>query len=112
MGDRLQTGMRHAYGKPNGTAARVAIGQPIISVRSIDSMGHNVVEALRRAKLKFPGRQKVLGSKKWGFTQYERETYAKMRAEGSLEAPATSLLTAHNTASCAFKCCATRRNHE
>ncbi|KAF1782680.1 Ribosomal protein L10e, conserved site [Phytophthora cactorum] len=83
--DRLQTGMRHAYGKPSGVAARVAIGQPIISVRSKDSFGPSVVEALRRAKFKFPGRQKVLGSKKWGFTKYEREVYAEMRANGSLQ---------------------------
>uniref|UniRef100_K3WC86 Uncharacterized protein n=1 Tax=Globisporangium ultimum (strain ATCC 200006 / CBS 805.95 / DAOM BR144) TaxID=431595 RepID=K3WC86_GLOUD len=82
--DRLQTGMRHTYGKPTGVAARVAIGQPIISVRSKDNFGPAVVEALRRAKFKFPGRQKVLGSKKWGFTKYEREVYAQMRADGSL----------------------------
>merc|ERR1712087_382245 len=81
--DRLQTGIRHAYGKPNGTAARVDIGQPIISVRSHDNFGPNVIEALRRAKFKFPGRQKVLGSKKWGFTQYERDRYAEMRANVS-----------------------------
>lgn len=31
--DRLQTGMRGAYGKANGTAARVAIGQILMSVR-------------------------------------------------------------------------------
>lgn len=82
--DRLQTGMRGAYGKPLGTAARVAIGQPIMSVRSKDSMNDAVVEALRRAKFKFPGRQKVLGSKKWGFTRYERSEYAAMRADGRL----------------------------
>ena len=28
--DRLQTGMRHAFGKPNGLVARVRIGQPLI----------------------------------------------------------------------------------
>eukprot|EP00957_Ditylum_brightwellii_P176937 13477713-Ditylum_brightwellii.AAC.1 len=56
--DRLQTGMRHAYGKPQGTAARVAIGQPIMSVRSKDSYQAAITEALRRAKFKFPGRQK------------------------------------------------------
>lgn len=82
--DRLQTGMRHAYGKPHGTAARVAIGQPIMSVRSKDSFEKAVIEALRRAKFKFSGRQKVLGSNKWGFTPYERSTYAAMRAAGSL----------------------------
>merc|ERR1712179_808105 len=34
--DRLQTGMRGAFGKAHGTAARVRIGQILISVRSHD----------------------------------------------------------------------------
>merc|ERR1712036_74657 len=34
--DRLQTGMRGAYGKPQGTVARVRIGQPLMSVRTHD----------------------------------------------------------------------------
>ncbi|CAN1220226.1 60S ribosomal protein L10, partial [Linum perenne] len=41
--DRLQTGMRGAFGKPQGHAQ----------------------EALRRAKFKFPGRQKIIVSRKW-----------------------------------------------
>lgn len=57
--DRLQTGMRGAFGKPQGTVARVRIGQPIMSVRSSDRYKASVIEALRRAKFKFPGRQKV-----------------------------------------------------
>lgn len=51
--------MRGAFGKPQGTVARVRIGQPIMSVRSSDRYKAQVVEALRRAKFKFPGRQKV-----------------------------------------------------
>lgn len=35
--DRLQTGMRGAFGKPNGVVARVNIGQILISVRTRDS---------------------------------------------------------------------------
>ena len=35
--DRLQTGMRGAWGKPNGTVARVNIGQILLSVRTRDS---------------------------------------------------------------------------
>lgn len=35
--DRLQTGMRGAWGKPNGSVARVNIGQIIMSVRTRDS---------------------------------------------------------------------------
>lgn len=51
--------MRGAFGKPQGTVARVHIGQPIMSVRSSDRYKAAVIEALRRAKFKFPGRQKV-----------------------------------------------------
>ena len=35
--DRLQTGMRGAWGKPNGSVARVNIGQIILSIRTRDS---------------------------------------------------------------------------
>lgn len=38
--DRLQTGMRGAFGKPAGVAARVSIGQILLSIRTKD---HNVV---------------------------------------------------------------------
>jgi len=35
--DRLQTGMRGAWGKPNGSVARVNIGQILLSLRTRDS---------------------------------------------------------------------------
>ena len=35
--DRLQTGMRGAWGKPNGSVARVNIGQILLSVRTRDT---------------------------------------------------------------------------
>jgi large subunit ribosomal protein L10e len=82
--DRLQTGMRGAFGKPLGTVARVRIGQPIMSVRSLDKYKANVIEALRRAKFKFPGRQKIFVSKKWGFTKWERPEFEQLKAEGRL----------------------------
>ncbi|KOB52294.1 Ribosomal protein L10 [Operophtera brumata] len=82
--DRLQTGMRGAFGKPQGTVARVRIGQPIMSVRSTDKWKAAVIEALRRAKFKFPGRQKIYISKRWGFTKYDREEYEKLRDDGRL----------------------------
>ncbi len=82
--DRLQTGMRGAFGKPLGTVARVNIGQPIISVRAKDTHKGLVVEALRRAKFKFPGRQKIYISNKWGFTKFKRDEYEKLFAENKL----------------------------
>lgn len=51
--------MRGAFGKPQGTVARVDIGQIIMSVRAKDAHKDKVIEALRRAKFKYPGRQKV-----------------------------------------------------
>merc|ERR1712137_1456511 len=66
--DRLQTGMRGAFGKPQGTVARVHIGQILLSVRCRDNAVPHVWEALRRAKYKFPGRQKIIQTDKWGFT--------------------------------------------
>lgn len=51
--DRLQTGMRGAWGKPNGTVARVNIGQILLSVRTRDSNRAHAIEALRRAQYKY-----------------------------------------------------------
>merc|ERR1711997_1025840 len=82
--DRLQTGMRGAFGKPQGVCARVNIGQPLMSVRTYDKHKDSVIEALRRTKFKFPGRQKIFISKKWGFPKWDREVYEDMKAEGRL----------------------------
>merc|ERR1712146_832398 len=48
--DRLSSGMRHSYGKPMERAARVSIGQAILSVRAKDANADAVMVALRRAK--------------------------------------------------------------
>jgi large subunit ribosomal protein L10e len=83
--DRLQTGMRQAFGKPAGLVARVHIGQPLISVRSRDEYKNHVIESLRRAKFKFPGKQKIIVSQNWGFTPYKRDEYNKLFKEHKLE---------------------------
>ena len=105
--DRLQTGMRGAWGKPNGTVARVNIGQILLSVRTRDNrafilhktfLTHKIIvadapypsdkataiEALRRAQYKFPGRQKIIVSKNWGFTPLRRDEYLEKRKEGKV----------------------------
>jgi len=82
--DRLQTGMRGAFGKPNGVCARVLIGQILLSIRCRDNHSHTAQEALRRAKFKFPGRQKIVCSCNWGFTPYSREDYVAWKKEGRL----------------------------
>merc|ERR1711962_869305 len=89
--DRLQTGMRGAYGKPQGTVARVHIGQPLISIRCKDQHTAVAIEALRRAKFKFPGRQKIFTSRKWGFTKWDRDVYLGMRQSGTLVPDGTNV---------------------
>jgi large subunit ribosomal protein L10e len=82
--DRLSSGMRQAFGRPYGLVARVDIGQVIMSVRSKEANRDNVVEALRRSMFKFPGRQKVLLSRKWGFTKWTKPEFKEMKADGRL----------------------------
>lgn len=83
--DRLQTGMRGAYGKPLGVCARVGIGQILMSLRTKDGNVEKAIESFRRAKFKFPGRQKIVVSKKWGFTQFKRDEYVEFKSEGRLK---------------------------
>ncbi|XP_050001879.1 60S ribosomal protein L10-like [Alexandromys fortis] len=72
------------FGKPQGTVARVHIGQVIMSIRTKLQNKEHVIEALRRAKFKFPGRQKIHISKKWGFTKFNADEFEDMIAEKRL----------------------------
>eukprot|EP00928_Gymnodinium_smaydae_P096565 TRINITY_DN855_c0_g1_i3.p2 TRINITY_DN855_c0_g1~~TRINITY_DN855_c0_g1_i3.p2 ORF type:complete len:214 (-),score=61.07 TRINITY_DN855_c0_g1_i3:67-708(-) len=82
--DRLSTGMRGAFGKSYGTAARVHIGQVLISVRTKEEKIAIAAEALRRAKFKFAGRQKIHVSNKFGFTKFNKDDYKKWKDMGRL----------------------------
>lgn len=79
--DRLQTGMRGAFGKPQGTCARVEIGQILMSVRTKPANLKTAQEALRRAKHKFPGRQFIVVSRKWGFTKVDYNDFEQLLAD-------------------------------
>ncbi len=52
--DRWQEGMRRAFGKPIGRAARVEDGKPIIIIRTYSEHVETAKEALKRAKDKLP----------------------------------------------------------
>merc|ERR1712039_784659 len=80
--DRLSTGMRGAFGKSYGTAARVKIGQVLMSVRTKEEKCSIAVEALRQAKFKFAGRQKVHVSSKFGFTPFLQGGLPKVEGHG------------------------------
>ena len=58
--DRFSEGMRRSFGKPLGTAARIAPGQKIVTVKAIAGKEKEVKEALRRASMKLPGICKVV----------------------------------------------------
>ncbi|KAF7693603.1 60S ribosomal protein L10-1 [Cucumispora dikerogammari] len=84
--DRLQTGMRGAYGKPYGLAARVAINQKIISIRCRDIKGavDAMKIALTRARYKFPGFYEVIEGKEWGLTNIKREDFKELLENGKI----------------------------
>ncbi|XP_032132543.1 60S ribosomal protein L10-like [Sapajus apella] len=71
---RLRTSMRVAFGRPQGTVA-------IMSICTKLQNKEHMIEALRRAKFKFPGHQKVHISKKWGFTEFNADDFEDMVAE-------------------------------
>jgi large subunit ribosomal protein L10e len=79
--DRLQAGMRGAFGKSYGKAARVKIGSILYSVRLKEPHVKYALEAFRRAKHKFPGSQKIVVSNKWGFTKLTRLAYQQKLSE-------------------------------
>jgi large subunit ribosomal protein L10e len=89
--DRLQTGMRQAFGKSYAKCARVKIGSVLYSVRLDKQHVKPALEAFRRAKNKFPGRQKIIVSNKWGFTQLTRLDFQKRWAEGTIKSDGSSI---------------------
>ena len=60
---------------------RVHIGQLIMSICTKLQNKEHVIEALCRAKFKFPGCQKIHVSKKWGFTKFNVDEFEDMVAE-------------------------------
>lgn len=91
--DRLQTGMRHAYGKALCKSARVNIGSILMSIRTKPENVPKAQEALRRAKFKFPGRQKVFVSRKFGFTKHVMSEFNKLRKEGKIQGDGVNVKT-------------------
>ena len=76
--------MRRAFGKSYGKTARVQIGTILYSVRLREQHVKAAMEAFRRAKNKFPGRQKIVVSNKWGFTKLTRLEFQKSLTEGKI----------------------------
>ena len=58
--DRLQEGMRRAYGKPSGLASRVKIGQKILEIRTFKIHIDAAKKAVKSAGSKLPMPSKVL----------------------------------------------------
>merc|ERR1711907_469307 len=83
--DRLQQGMRGAFGKALCKSARVNIGSILLSLRTPPEKVDFAREALRRAKFKFPGRQKIFVSRKFGFTKLVKADYYRLQKEGKIK---------------------------
>ncbi|KAF7360091.1 hypothetical protein MVEN_00737200 [Mycena venus] len=53
--------------------------QIVLSIRCKDADAPVIIAALRRARYRFPGRQKIMVSKKWGFTNVAKGEYLKLK---------------------------------
>ena len=83
--DRLQTGMRGAYGKALLKACRVNIGAILVSIRVESKNVAHACEALRRSKCKFSGRQTVFISRKYGFTPIVNSEFRRLSKLGQIQ---------------------------
>ena len=79
--------MHGAFGKPQGTGARVHIGQVIMCICTKLQNEEHVIEALHRAKFKFPGHQKIHISRKQGYAKFDVDEFENMVAEKQLMTP-------------------------
>jgi large subunit ribosomal protein L10e len=61
--DRLQQGMRRSFGTAIGTAAKVEVGQPLITVKVKAAAAETAKEALKRGSAKLPIHCKIVISK-------------------------------------------------
>ena len=82
--DRLQSGMRNAWGKSYGKACRVKIGDILMSVRLRKKDALIALDGVRRAKDKLAGRQKICVSHKVGFTKYTAKQIEEMKANRTI----------------------------
>ena len=82
--DRLQSGMRGAWGKSYGKACRVKIGDILLSLRTKKEHVPIVREAMRRGKDKLAGRQKVAVSFFVGFTKFTPKQVEHLRVNDLL----------------------------
>ncbi|HLE97840.1 MAG TPA: 50S ribosomal protein L16 [Candidatus Thermoplasmatota archaeon] len=58
--DRVSQGMRRAFGKAVGTAARVVPGQAIMTARVQPERAYAILEAFRKANMKLPMKTRVV----------------------------------------------------
>ena len=94
--DRLQQGMRHAFGKGYLKAARVEIGQVLMSIRTLPKNMEHAEKALRYSRFKFAGRQTVFVSRKYGFTPHIMSDFKRLQKEGKIEGDGVGIKTLPN----------------
>jgi len=58
--DRLQEGMRRAFGKPIGRAARIQVGEPVLQVLTHEQNLEIAKKALRTAATKLPIQSRIV----------------------------------------------------
>lgn len=91
--DRLQTGMRGAFGKPFGVAARVAIGQILLSIRCRETHAGEGAGTVHCTAVQCSAVQ-CRGAHR-STEQCSATGYTAQRAEGCVEGEALACLGVH-----------------
>merc|ERR1712195_433795 len=63
---------------------RINIGQILCSIRFRENVSKHALEALRRAKYKIAGRQKIYSSRMWGLTHIPKAEFIEGRSSGRI----------------------------
>ncbi|MBZ3887702.1 60S ribosomal protein L10 [Sciurus carolinensis] len=87
---------RVAFGKPQGTVARIHIGQVITSIHTKLQKKEHVIDSYGKGNFKFPGCQKVCIPKKWGFTKFNTDEFQDMMNEKQVIPDGSFLIGAKN----------------
>lgn len=67
--DRISDGMRNSFGRPIGTAARVCVGQKLVTAKTTKEFASVAKEALRRAHMKLSLQSRIVVDKGQEFIQ-------------------------------------------
>mmetsp|Transcript_20692 Transcript_20692/g.41767 ORF Transcript_20692/g.41767 Transcript_20692/m.41767 type:complete len:114 (+) Transcript_20692:109-450(+) len=82
--DRVQTGMRLAFGKNIALCARVKKYQKILSIRSKNRHSDYIFNLVKKLSYKISGKQISINTSTWGFTKFSKIDFITLSQNSEL----------------------------